>query len=499
MNETRTQDRNNSTVELPPSASVMIEAMRDIGYSFEAAVADIIDNSIAAKASEIDIRFGWVADEPWIAVIDNGCGMSKEELLEAMRPGSRNPKLERARDDLGRFGLGLKTASFSQCRELIVVTRQQSREAGLSWDLDLVARTDAWHVVEVGAAAASSLPCASAFPATGTLVLWRKIDRLDVAGLGEQGHSALNELMDGVRQHVARIFHRFLTGEPGFRKILIRLNGQAVEPYDPFFESSVATQKLPREHVQVGGGLVTIDPFILPHHSKVSARDYERLAGPEGYLRNQGFYIYRNRRLILWGSWFRLARQEELTKLARVRIDIPNDLDYQWGIDVRKSRAHPPLIVRNVLKRIIDQIREGARRPYTTRGKVIVESSVKALWVRKVHNDRIEYEVSQGHPIISELLADLDTAARERTRRVLSVLGQTFPAAVFFSDYANAPRKVEAAQPAVPLLVELARTLGPDFIAQDDAALAQSLGAMEPFGRYPDLLHDVVRRLRAAP
>lgn len=486
------------TVELTPRASVMIEAMRDIGYSFEAAVADIIDNSIAAKSTEIDIRFGWAADEPWIAIVDNGIGMLRDELLEAMRPGSRNPKLKRAKDDLGRFGLGLKTASFSQCRELIVVSLRGGSESCVCWDLDLVAKTDEWNVIELSSAAVEHLPCASAMSGQGTLVLWRKIDRLDVAGLGAQGHSALNELMDGVRQHVARVFHRFLAGELNLRKILIRLNGDPIEPHDPFFESSIATQKLPIEQIQVNGGLVTIQPFILPHHSKVSAKDYERLAGPEGYLRNQGFYIYRNRRLILWGSWFRLARQEELTKLARVRIDIPNDLDYQWSIDVRKSRAHPPLVVRNLLKRIIEQIRAGAKRPYTTRGKVVVESGIHAVWVRKFHNDRIEYFVNQEHPIVSELLSDLDVYARDRTRRVLSMLGQSFPAAVFFSDYANSPKQVEPPAPAVPLLVELAKTMGPVLAAQNEAAMRLTLGSMEPFGRYPDLLPEVIRRLKAS-
>lgn len=486
------------TLGLSPRASVMIEAMRDIGYSFEAAVADIIDNSIAAKATEIDIRFGWIADSPWIAIVDNGCGMSRDQLLEAMRPGSRNPKLERAKDDLGRFGLGLKTASFSQCRELVVLSRQSGEESCMCWDLDLVAETDRWDVIELTAAAVSTLPCVSGMTSHGTLVLWQKIDRLDLTGLGEKGHDTLNDLMDGVRQHVARIFHRYLAGELALKKILIRLNGNPIEPHDPFFEANIATQKLPKEQIMVNGGTVTIQPFILPHHSKVSAKDYERLAGPEGYLRNQGFYIYRNRRLILWGSWFRLARQEELTKLARVRIDIPNDLDYQWGIDVRKSRAHPPLVVRNLLKRIIEQIRSGAKRPYTTRGKVVVESGIQAVWVRKFHNDRIEYAVNQDHPLISELLADLDVYSRARTRQVLSMLGNTFPAAVFFSDYATSPKQMEPPVPALGLLVDLAKTMGAEFASQDEAALMSTLSAMEPFGRYPELLPEVVHRLKSA-
>src|SRR5688572_19225035 len=106
----------------PPKPAAMIEALRDIGYSLEAAVADIIDNSVTAHAKIVEIRYGWTDDLPWIAILDDGDGMSEGQLMEAMRPGSRNPRDKRSRDDLGRFGLGLKTASFSQCRRLTVVS-----------------------------------------------------------------------------------------------------------------------------------------------------------------------------------------------------------------------------------------------------------------------------------------------------------------------------------------------------------------------------------------
>jgi hypothetical protein len=205
-------------LELMPRASVMIEAMRDIGYSFDSAVADIIDNSIAAGAKNIDLRYGWEADLPWIGVIDDGCGMSRDDLLEAMRPGSKDPRLEREKNDLGRFGLGLKTASFSQCRELTVVTNQAASTHAMQWDLDHVADTDRWEIKEIHDSELADLPCGALTTHEGTVVVWRKIDRLELAGLGEMGNEAFNELMSSVRQHLARIFHRFLSGELGLKK-----------------------------------------------------------------------------------------------------------------------------------------------------------------------------------------------------------------------------------------------------------------------------------------
>lgn len=474
----------------------MIEAMRDIGYSFDSAVADIIDNSIAAGAQNIDLRYGWKADLPWIAIIDDGCGMSRAELLEAMRPGSKDPRHERAAHDLGRFGLGLKTASFSQCRELTALTRQSEEPHGMRWDLDRVSVTNKWEITELQGFDLQDLPVA---PPThrGTVVLWRKIDRLELTGIGEVGHDAFNELMSIVRQHLARIFHRFLSGELGHKKIRISINGTDIEPYDPFAELNIATQKFPLEVVRFRDSEVKIQAFVLPHHSKVSAKDYERLAGPEGYLRNQGFYIYRNRRLIIWGSWFRLARQEELTKLARVRIDIPNNTDHHWGIDVRKARAHPPLIVKNRLRQVIEQIRSGAKRPYTQRGRVIVETRASPVWVRKIHNDRIEYVINDEHPLLAELLNDLQAGDRQRLRQMIRMLGQTFPAAAFFSDYSNTPKQIESEHPDMDVMLALAKMLvqaNPDL---DQTGLATVLASMEPFSRYPDRIGVITKRATA--
>ena len=483
-----------TVIELMPRASVMIEAMRDIGYSFDSAIADIIDNSIAAGARNIHLRYGWEADLPWIAVIDDGSGMHREELLEAMRPGSKDPRAEREAHDLGRFGLGLKTASFSQCRELTVLTRKAGTLCGMRWDLDLVAASNRWEITEIKPREMTDLPCGLPESESFTIVLWGKIDRLELAGLGDMGHDAFNELMASVRQHLARIFHRFLWGEPGLKKIRMSINGTGIEPYDPFAELNIATQHFPEEVVPFRGSEVRIQAFVLPHHSKVPARDYERLAGPEGYLRNQGFYIYRNRRLIIWGSWFRLARQEELTKLARVRIDIPNNMDQHWGIDVRKARAHPPLIVKNRLKQVIDQIRSGAKRPYTQRGRVVIETDASPVWMRKIHNERIEYVINDDHPLLSDLFNDIPEQQRRKLRQLLRMIGQSFPAAAFFSDYSNTPKLMEADQPDIEAMTALARMLvqaNPDL---DQSGLSSVLSTMEPFSRHPDQIGIITRK-----
>lgn len=480
-------------IPLPPKASALVEAMRDIGYSLESAISDIVDNSIAAGAKTVDIRYGWERDTPWLAIVDDGRGMSQTELTDAMRPGSRSPLLERGVDDLGRFGLGLKTASFSQCRELTVITVQDAPPIAMRWDLDLIAKNDDWTLLELPGDEIRKLPGVDLMSKTGTVVLWRKIDRLELMGTAAAGHAALNDLMGVVRVHLSRVFHRFISGEPGRSKVALRINAAPVQAFDPFNTGNKATQHLPEEVVSVNGGEVRIQPYILPHHSKVSPSEYERMAGPEGYLRNQGFYVYRNRRLIIWGTWFRLAKQEELTKLARIKIDVPNNLDYLWGIDVRKSRAHPPIMVRQRLKQVIDQIRGSAKRPYTHRGVLIAERRTVPVWQRKVFNERIDYSVNLEHPIIEDLLNDLDVPTRARMRSVLDMIAGSFPAAAFFSDYATDPKHVESAAGDVKLLANLAALIFTSNPGLDQTSFRDLLSTTEPFASWPSLLEEVVR------
>lgn len=480
--------------DLPPRASAMIEAMRDIGYSLESAVADIIDNSITARARNVHVRFGWRMDCPWIAIVDDGDGMTPEILREAMRPGTRNPLESRSKDDLGRFGLGLKTASFSQCRRLTVVTRQQDNaQAAAQWDLDHVALTDRWTLLRPTEAEVRNYPAIDMLGTSGTLVLWDSIDRIEFNGQDERGHQQLNELMAVVTEHIALVFHRFIAGEPRMPRVRFRVNGADVEPFDPFNAQNEATQRLPEERVVTKQGDVVLQAYVLPHHSKVTPQEYRRFGATEGYLRNQGFYVYRNRRLIIWGTWFRLAPQEELTKLARIRVDIPNTQDHLWTIDVRKSRARPPEVVRSRMKQIIERIRSSAKRPYTHRGVHVTAGLSAAVWERRVFNDAVRYEVNTKHPVVADLRADLDSLGQAHLDAILQMIGEAFPASVFFSDYANNPRALEPTACNVDALIELARLIASGNPGIDQNGLAELLLGMEPFATWPKEIDRIAR------
>lgn len=239
------------TIELPPYAPTLIESTRAIGYSLEAAVADIIDNSIAASAKNVDIFF-FPVDGAYIAILDNGNGMGTEELNAAMQYGSKNPIDARDAKDLGRFGLGLKTASLSQCRCLTVVAKQGDRIEGRQWDIDHVAETGSWSLIVLEAGELDSIPNIDDLRAyeSGTLVVWQKLDRLKAGEINFE--QALGRKIDGVREHLSLVFHRYLSGEKGITKLKISINGEKVSASDPFLEAK-SVQAMDDETLVVHG------------------------------------------------------------------------------------------------------------------------------------------------------------------------------------------------------------------------------------------------------
>ena len=422
-------------LELAPSPAALIESLRDMGYSLRTALADVIDNSITAGARTIQILADTHVERPAIAVLDNGCGMSWEQLREAMRPGTRSPLEVRDDTDLGRFGLGLKTASFSQCRRVTVVTQHQGETSCARWDLDSVVANDRW-LIEIPRDV-DEVRWSECLRADGTLVVWEKLDRL----IDTSGKSDLVRQLDEAAKHLTFVFHRFLAGR---HKIYLSLNDNQLEPFDPFHSNHPATQHHPIERMRLRGRQIRIRPVTLPHHDKVSTAEWQRYAGPEGYVSNQGFYLYRNRRLIVHGTWFRLTRQQELTKLARIGIDIPNTMDAEWKIDVKKASAQPPPAVRKRLAKIVEQMAEGSRRTYRGRGTRQASSNRLPVWIRRQNKGRISYDIDPDYPAIKALREGLSPRLGAQYDRVLRLVAAALPVESLHHDVSAHPETVRA-------------------------------------------------------
>ena len=448
--------------------------MRDVGYSLPTAVADLIDNSLAASARRIEILTDTDSPSPAIGILDDGDGMSKADLREAMRLGTRSPLEERAVTDLGRFGLGLKTASFSQCRRLTVVTRRNGETCSAIWDLDTVAATEDWYI-EIPDRV-PTVPWIDQLGSTGTLVVWQKLDR--VIGPGSKDTHDVTRQIDRTASHIELVFHRFLTGGPRHRAVKILMNSRGLEALDPFHLQHPATQRRQEDTFSLNGRKIRIMAVTLPHHRKVTAAEWERHGGPGGHLRNQGFYLYRNRRLIVHGTWFGLAKQSELTKLARVRIDIPNDLDALWKVDVKKASAQPPALVRSRLQKIIKQIGAPSRDVYIHRGRTLSTDNRLPVWVRTQMSNQIHYCLNSEHPVLSGLLNRLTPDLAREFRVLTALIDATLPIDAIFADASSSPENLSPVSLPDEQFIESVqstwRTLREGGVSQAEATLMMS-------------------------
>ena len=480
-------------VQHPPDAASLLESMRSIGYTLESALSDLIDNSISAKAKNIRIEFR-VSPTPYVAIMDDGVGMSNELLLNAMRHGSTNPLVERRGDDMGRYGLGLKTASLSQCRRLTVLSKCDGKVSGFCWDLDIVVSKRSWTMLALDPDDLSITPHFADLVAlkTGTIVLWQNLDKL---AAGEKDvEAAISQQMKYARSHISLVFHRFLSKEDSYPRISVMMNGIKLEGIDPFLRSHKSTQPLEDEIFTVEGKRIFVKPFILPHYSKLSAEEVRDAGGSEGVRSQQGFYIYRSRRLIIWGTWFRLARKDELSKLARVRVDIPNSLDHLWTLDVKKSAAHPPEAVRANLKRTIDRIRGVSGRTITFRGRKIDSVGIISAWNEVMDRGGVRFDINREHPLIKTYTNTLSSDGASLFNVILSTIESSFPADALYSRMASDMRPDFHSDDTVTRLEKLAQEIFGSMptTSSPRRMLLATLHMIEPFNMYPELTKKIV-------
>jgi hypothetical protein len=361
-----------SLVEVIPSASRLVGSLRDLGYDFVHAIADLVDNSIAARATRVWVNLNWDGPESWVRVVDNGSGMSGPTITEAMRFGSARAY---DIDDLGKFGLGLKTASLSQCRTLTVASRMDRSQRRIEvrrWDLDRIQKSNKWEIEIIGAEEKQDNLLEPLQEQTGTVVLWESLERVlkYKVAWGENSKKALYDLAEQLDKHLGMVFHRFLSGDARRRKKLaITVNGTVVEPWDPYAQKEKATEVLPQKEFELqtdgGKGTVRYQPFVLPTQEKFSSRQaFERMSGPEKWNRQQGFYIYRADRMIQSGGWSRMRTADEHTKLARAAIDFYPDLDPAFEVNIAKFRVTLPPELKDQLDEPVERLVKRAKTVY---------------------------------------------------------------------------------------------------------------------------------------
>lgn len=418
------------TIDILPKASALINSVRGLGYSPETAIADLIDNSITAGASTVEIDLHWNDGRPTAAILDNGRGMGEKRLATAMQLGGEGPDAARSENDLGRFGMGLKTASLSQSSRLVVVSRMEGMTNAIVMDVAVIAARGWIATVPDTLPDHPFVAKLLALPA-GTVVLWENIDEL--SGLSGLTKQAFYLRLEEIRAHLGMVFHRFINGDA--ERLSIVLNGRAVKAWDPFQTQHPATIAMPVERIRHAGSSLSVKPYVLPHRDRfANESEYEAAGGPGGWGARQGFYVYRGKRLLVPGSWLGLGgartwTRDEASRLARIQVDLPTGMDRNWRIDVRKSQARPPGTLRARLTAIAGHCRQEAREVFAFRGQGprIRGASREALsvWLASSGPNGTQYRINRSHPVI---IACREAASGLRPlNAVLSIIERSVP------------------------------------------------------------------------
>ena len=417
-----------------PHAKMLLVALRSVGYTNETAIADIVDNSVSGAATKIELYFDW--DNRRIIIADNGLGMDYQELMDAMEIGSADPNEIRPSQDLGRFGLGLKTASFSMAKKLLVVSKKNSILSNAEWDLDMVADEDKWEVSEYDELEISEI-IESVNTYTqynnwkqGTLIIISELDRLIDEDNIEKSKKYFYKMIVSIKSHLAITFHRFME-EDGLQ---IFVNGNEIVPWNPFLIESPSTMELAREELFDGKNDVIIEPYILPHKNKFDSEDeYKKAAGVKDWRGQQGFYVYRNRRLLVYGTWFGKFKKEPAYNLTRIKLDMSADSDFEWDIDIKKSKATLPVAIEEQVIQIACLAIEKSVAVYNSRGaynrkNTANNTSLKYVWEqRKNTSGNYMFYLNKKHPMLLKILSEMDENVQKQLKTYLSLVESYSP------------------------------------------------------------------------
>ncbi len=420
----------NSPITSIPSANILLSSLRSVGYTPETAIADIADNSLSAKASIIDITFDWLKQR--IIISDNGEGMNRSELLSSMSIGSSDPLNDRSIHDLGRFGMGMKTASFSLGKKLTVLSKTNDEISNACWDLDYVRQSDKWEILVNDSSDELILELTEKLSeySCGTIVCISNIDKL-ISSDSSAEKKKFYKMIENVKAHLSLVFHRFMEAD----EIQIRFNGTYLKPWNPFIPQNNARQELEQDEVYENGHKVVVKPYVLPHKTKFANDDeFKEAGGYKGWLHHQGFYVYRNRRLIIYGTWFGLLKKEMSYNLARIQLDIYSDSDFDWQIDIKKSKAVPPAYTDDIIRLSAEKTSQRSVKVYNSRGTYsggkgkADTPQLSYVWEqRKDSRGVYSFYLNKKHTLLNKLKTSMNSEQKDILKAYLSLVEKCSP------------------------------------------------------------------------
>lgn len=422
----------------PPEVANLVSGIREFGYTIDTAIADIIDNSITAMADSIEIYFDTQDSEPVLAILDNGVGMDNGTFLEAMRPSAKNPNEVREKNDLGRYGLGLKTASFSQSKKLTVMSKTDSNAISIArWDIDEIIKENNWVLSILDESDIdNSTPLFNDFKnsISGTLVLWDGMDKI-------VGKNDIAELIPGITNHLSLVFHRFILGDRHPCKVKMQINKTLVIGFDPFDKSNSEHKEV--ETLFVYDKQVKVVPWILPSSKKVSTQKHSDNATFMGYKEAQGCYLYRANRLISYGGWWGIIGRNDSQNLVRIEIDIDNSQDQEWNVSVTKAgfSVKPPTAIRAQLATIFRSAVSTGKG--VLGGRIIRKKRETTYWTITRKDEMSRYTLNKSHPLFKEFNDSLSSQQRKGFAILINEIQKYLPVQDIFRKIINEPKSID--------------------------------------------------------
>jgi hypothetical protein len=379
-----------------------LESSRDIGYTLNNAIADLVDNAIDANATKISISLSLIDDHLSFFIVDDGHGMTNDELQKAMELSCKNPNDERKKGTLGKYGLGLKLSSFAFARILLVTSKSEIGDFNsYKWDLDNISINGylSRKVTDRDKNLISSQ--------TGTLVEWDNCDKL--INFSEIEY---NDTLASLSKYIGLTFGRLIRE----KSLSIFLNDVLIDPIDPFYVDEKTTITFPTIPLKVGeDAIIEVTAYVIANLKKQK----------NSLLEEQGFYIYRNHRLIEQAGWLGLFNANEVSKLARIKVDISNLHDKIVGVNINKTSINKvnPLL-KLALKKTAETARKKSLEYYRVKGKVLKKLNnkrvIEHVWLIKQMGSQKKLYINTNHPVIK-------TAFNEESKKIFKLLEDSIP------------------------------------------------------------------------
>lgn len=424
-----------------PNPEFLIKSIAEQGYSLETALADLMDNSITANASRIEVLTK-IDEEPFTLFLsDNGDGMSKETLKKNMQFPSKSPEDLRESNDLGRFGLGLKTASFSQTRVFTVLSRKKGNDffSGITWDVNHLKDTGRWEIIintekeisdiikQYNNISNSLLNSSKEFK-PNTIIVWRGLYKFEnFLDVKKKQDALKEEITNTTSEYLSIVFHKFLERETS--RLEIRINNTLVKPFNPFPKPNDKNniRALSPLHSTFGDDIIKIQGFVLPNKSIKETKENSNPWTPQNksLMDMEGLYIYRADRLILFGGWNGLIKKMPRLQLGRLKIDIGNKVDHLFHLNVAKSQINIPHDLKNSFLRAIVDLKSEAQKEYFNHGlKTFTQRPTEhssELFYKTATNKGVLLRINDEFPLLKSLKSSLSNKQKAELNFILKM------------------------------------------------------------------------------